>query len=348
MITAVSLLKRSIERHHPSAMALLVALMTVGCTPKTLNKEALYTRQYYREHGAPIFHMLEAGNVRIRYTERGTHGSPVVLFLHGTPGGWSAFARYLNDETLQASARLVAVDRPGWGGSPLPGGGVIPGLEKQAEALHPLLQRLAQDDPNRRIMLVGHSLGASLAARMAMTYPHLIDGLVLISGSLDPELGRPRWFNHVAAVPGLRWLIAKISRGMGNANLEIMPLHDELAAMLPLWRTLHIPITVIQGGKDDLVFPGNADFAHRVIPQQWLTLVRVPKLGHFIVWQQHTMVRQRILDTLTRTQPDPVTTLPASADPSTSPTGAREQKTPGSTEVAPRGEHQYVTSEHQG
>jgi len=147
---------------HPgrrlSLFSLMMLSMLAACTPKTLNKEAGYIRNYYRQHGAPVFQTIASGNIALRYTATGPIDAPTILFLHGTPGGWSAFARYINDEVLQKSAHLVAVDRPGWGGSPVPDDGGFEGLEAQAEALKPLVDELAAHDPNRRILLVGHSL----------------------------------------------------------------------------------------------------------------------------------------------------------------------------------------------
>jgi len=40
-----------------------------------------------------------------------------VLFVHGSPGAWDAWERFLKDPELRAAARLIALDRPGFGGS---------------------------------------------------------------------------------------------------------------------------------------------------------------------------------------------------------------------------------------
>ncbi len=290
-------------------LTLAVLPILAACMPETLSQETQYVQNYYQQQGTPTFVVLDEGDLKLRYISTGAATAAVgnkkastILFLHGTPGDWSAFARYLNDEALQRSARLVSVDRPGWGESVLVEGGVMAELEQQAQALKPLLDVLAVDDPNHRLLLVGHSLGASLAARIAMSYPERIDGLVLIAGALDPELGKPRWYNHLSATPGFRWLINTMSRDMGKANLEIMPMHEQLEAMRPYWRTLQIPITVIQGETDKLVYPANADFAIREIAADLIEMVRVPNQGHFLLWTEHDLVRKQILATLARAE----------------------------------------------
>ena len=40
-----------------------------------------------------------------------------LIFVHGAPGSWDAFKDYLTDEDLKSKARVVAYDRPGYGGS---------------------------------------------------------------------------------------------------------------------------------------------------------------------------------------------------------------------------------------
>ncbi len=41
---------------------------------------------------------------------------------------------------------------------------------------------------NQKTILVGHSLGGPVIARTAMDYPDLVDGLILVGGSIDPEM----------------------------------------------------------------------------------------------------------------------------------------------------------------
>ena len=50
---------------------------------------------------------------------------------------------------------------------------------------------------------------------------------------------------------------------MSATGQEIMPLKGELDKMLPLWKKLSMPVTVIQGLEDDLVPPENAGFCRK-------------------------------------------------------------------------------------
>src|SRR3546814_245634 len=174
-------------------------------------------------------------------------------------------------------------------------------LQLQSRLIGPLLKSLAERSNGCGIVLVGHSLGGSLVARMAIDYPQWVRGLVIITGSIDPELGKPRWYNTLASVPPVRWLTPG---ALAKANTEIMPLHDDLLAMVPAWADLDIPVTDIQGLTDKLVSPKNAAFARSVISPARLHVIEVADEGHFLFWDRPQMVTDAIVDLLARTRRD--------------------------------------------
>jgi pimeloyl-ACP methyl ester carboxylesterase len=62
--------------------------------------------------------------------------------------------------------------------------------------------------------------------------------------------------------------------------------------------SLKIPVTVIQGGKDGLVLPANADFAERMLKNKKPKIIRVTDAGHFILWKKPDIIRDAILGLL--------------------------------------------------
>ena len=228
-------------------------------------------------------------NRTIHFVEIGREQDKLIIFIHGTPGSWQAFANYLDDADLSSKARMIGVDRPGFGNSGA--GKLVPSLSRQGLMLSPLLDL----SPNKcGAILVGHSLGAPLAVRMAMDYPDKVGALVLIAPSLDPVLESPRWYNRLAEYKVLKWMIPS---QLLLANDEVMVLQNELEEMLPLWDSLDLPVTVIQGQKDNLVNPANADFAERMLANG-LKTVRVPKAGHFVLWKQPGLIKSELLEML--------------------------------------------------
>ncbi len=103
-------------------------------------------------------------------------GAPVVLALHGITAnsrGWLAVAA-----ALAGRAELVAVDLRGRGASrSLPG---PYGFAAHTGDVLAVLEALALERP----VLVGHSLGAFLAAHIAARHPERLGAVLLVDGGL--------------------------------------------------------------------------------------------------------------------------------------------------------------------
>jgi len=233
----------------------------------------------------------------LHYVSAGDPSLPLVVFVHGSPGSWDAFLEFMGNPRLLARARLVSIDRPGYGGSGrnLP----EPSLVYQAAVIKTVLET---DTGGRPAILVGHSLGAPIVARAAMDFPERVGGLILVAPSIDPELEKVRWFQYPADWQLLSWLVPPALR---TSNREVLPLKGELQALLPLWAGISQVVTVIQGEKDVLVPAANADFAVARLVNARVTRVRVPDMNHFVPWTHPSLIEQAIHDPLDLLQPAP-------------------------------------------
>ncbi len=212
-----------------------------------------------------------------------------VLFLHGSPGSGSNCIEFLKDERLKDNAQIATMDRPGYGYSDY--GDAEPSLAKQVEYIKVVIDKYAGD---KNVILAGHSLGGPLVAKAAMELDGMIDGLVMIAASNDPELEPEEWFRPILNWWGVRWLIPVPFR---VSNEEILPLKGELENMLPDWNNIRIPVTVIQGDKDNLVPEGNAYFTERMLEHNPEVNIDIIKGGdHFILWSEHNRITTSILD----------------------------------------------------
>ena len=224
----------------------------------------------------------------IHYVTSGDETKPAVLFVHGSPGSLSAFIDYLADSSLLKHAYLITTDRPGFGHSNFGVG--EPSLTKQALTLKPILEKYKS---NRPIILVGHSLGGPLIAKMAMEYPELVDGLIIVAGSIDPELEpNETWFRAPLATPFLSWILPKSFRA---SNEEIYQLKPELQEMLPYWKNITCPVIVIQGTKDELVPYENVEFAKKMLVNAPTEYMIKDGMNHFVPWSNPELIREAIL-----------------------------------------------------
>jgi pimeloyl-ACP methyl ester carboxylesterase len=168
-------------------------------------------------------------------------------------------------------------------------------LKQQALFLKPLLEEYKN---NRPIILVGHSLAGALIARMAADYPGLVDGFIIVAGSIDPTLEpNETWFRAPLATPFLSWLLPRSFRA---SNEEIYHLKPELERMLPLWKEIKCPVIVIQGKKDVLVAAENADFAKKMLVNAPVEFVLVDTMNHFVPWSNPELIHDAILTMLAK------------------------------------------------
>lgn len=266
-------------------MVLLHACMTFRMSEKEI------ARHFKKKNITVKQDALKIDKRTQHFVSTGNEDSPTVVFVHGSPGSLSAFIDFLSDSLLLSKAHLVTIDRPGFGYSNF--GRAEPSLKMQAALLQPLLELRKQRRP---IILVGHSLGGPVIARMAMDYPDLVDGLIIVAGSIDPALEpNERWFRVPLATPFFSWLMPLSFKA---SNDEILEAKKELELMLPLWKNIKCPVMVLQGAKDKLVPPGNADFAKRMLTNAQVEVVLKEDVSHFIPWTHPEMIQQAILQLL--------------------------------------------------
>ena len=233
----------------------------------------------------------------IHYVKAGDQTKPLVVFIHGSPGSLTAFIHFLADTSLLRQTEMISTDRPGFGYSNFGNG--VGSLHEQCEILLPLIEA---NKNGRPVILVGHSLGGPLIARMAYEHPTLIDGLVIVAGSIDPELEpNETWFRAPLATPFLSWILP---RSLRASNEEIYHLKPELEEMLPMWADIKCPVIVIQGKKDSLVPAANADFAKKMLVNAPVEFIFKDDMDHFVPWSNPELIHQAIL---TLIDPDHIT-----------------------------------------
>ena len=210
----------------------------------------------------------------------------LIVFVHGTPGSFTTFMHYMNDSLMQEHFHMISVTRPGWVER---NAEKVSSLDEQAAALEPLLR---MDRSGKGTILMGHSYGGPVIAKTAMEYSELVSGLVFVATTGDPELSGPRWYNRLAVVIP-RFILGS---GLKGANAEIMPLRPQLESILSGWEELEMPVLIIQGGRDRLVNPRNAEFMQRMLVNAEVTYMWREGQGHFVLWEEAGLIVDAIIE----------------------------------------------------
>jgi 3-oxoadipate enol-lactonase len=139
-----------------------------------------------------------------------------VLLLHGQPGAaadWEPVRGALGD-----AVRTIAIDRPGWDRR-----SAVTDLAGNATAACAALDAAGF----ARATVVGHSLGAAVAAWLACTRPERVGRLVLVSPAANTDsLGA---VDYLLAAPVVGWLASVGAMAGGGLVLGARPLRRWVA-----------------------------------------------------------------------------------------------------------------------
>ena len=169
---------------------------------------------------------------RYGVTEWGDPGGPLFFYLHGWADTGSTFQFVV--DALQDNWHVVAPDWRGFGRSTAAGASYW--FPDYLADLHELLKLYTPERPAR---LVGHSMGANVAALYAGTMPERVEALVNIEGfglaDSDPAdaPGRYRqWIDAAQVQPEFSTYsdLRALSTRIAKRNPQMNPAHAEFAA----------------------------------------------------------------------------------------------------------------------
>jgi pimeloyl-ACP methyl ester carboxylesterase len=131
---------------------------------------------------------IKVDGFEMHYAKTGNDTFPTLFFVHGSPGGWSSFERYMQDKDLLNKYRMISIDRPGFGYSNF---GDAKNLDDQSKLISPLVKSFQNGKP---MYAVGHSLGGPMIVKLQMDNENLFTGLVFLAAAVDPDEEKPeRW-----------------------------------------------------------------------------------------------------------------------------------------------------------
>jgi pimeloyl-ACP methyl ester carboxylesterase len=170
---------------------------------------------------------LSAGAVN--YVDIGE--GPALVFIHGLAGSWQNWLE--NIPHFARSHRVIAMDLPGFGASPLPVEKIS--IKGYAAVVDELLDGLGIE----RAVVVGNSMGGFIGAELAIEFATRIERLVLVSAAglttvemhNERMLGLLRAGENVLAF-GSGWFAARSDRfsrrpGLRKALMLMVAAHPE-------------------------------------------------------------------------------------------------------------------------
>ncbi|MEU4195244.1 alpha/beta hydrolase [Kribbella sp. NPDC026611] len=171
---------------------------------------------------------VRAGDINTRWETWGTTGTPVVL-IHGAAESVDSWSRLV--PLLATNHRVYAYDITGYGYSERKAPYTIEHLAAQLLGFLDAQQLGGPGEP--KPILVGHSLGAGIAAEATLEAPGRVGGLMFLDGDGLPlpggQAGPPRWL----VVPPYRtslfrlvlssdWLLRKIYNSVCSPDCPAM------------------------------------------------------------------------------------------------------------------------------
>ncbi|WP_096505802.1 alpha/beta fold hydrolase [Mycobacteroides stephanolepidis] len=222
------------------------------------------------------------------------HGSgAVVVLLHATLHDRHDFGTIA--PKLASRHRVIAIDWPAHGESPDLAPSLAPGAALFADVLQDLVEAL--DLPPA--VFVGNSVGGFCAARLAITHPHRVAGLVLVNGSGFLSSAVTRTYCRVLGTPAvMRPLLPRLARSyMRAASANDRAILDRVLAradtdegvktVTAVWRSfaapehnllaradrITAPTLIVWGSKDTAIPLRYGRATHRAIPGSRLELL---------------------------------------------------------------------------
>jgi pimeloyl-ACP methyl ester carboxylesterase len=225
-----------------------------------------------------------------------------VVIITGTPSWSEYWAPTIAG--LPQTREMIVADRPGFRTSQPEH--AVRDIAKQADALAPMLEAR----PGQRVLLVGQSFGAPVAALMASRHADKIDAIVLVSAFFGDRGPTARRMFGVGRI--VRPLL---SRDLRNSITEVAAQGPQLPAVWTALRGLRQPIVFVHGDNDSFV-PIEAD--QRIAAEYGHTLITVPGGDHFLnaccVPALLGAMEQAIAEAEGRESADPPATSPADPD----------------------------------
>lgn len=135
---------------------------------------------------------------------------PPLVFIHGLSGSWPNWLEQL--PVFADSHRVIAMDLPGFGHSPMPHERIT--ISGYARLLDGLFDELAIDAAT----IVGNSMGGFVSAELAIAFPERVERMVLVSPAGLSTYRHPRGTRALPALHRGERIVAAYTAWMASKS----------------------------------------------------------------------------------------------------------------------------------
>jgi pimeloyl-ACP methyl ester carboxylesterase len=234
-----------------------------------------------------IIHDTVINKRHLHFTVSGSNTLPTLVFIHGSPGSWMNYAKYMWDSSLLRKYRMIGIDRPGFGYSEF---GEALHLQEQTAIISAVLVSQKNDLP---MFLFGHSMGGAVVAELAAVDPDMYKGIIIASGSLDVSLEKKETWRHVMNVKPLYWFLPG---AFGPSNTELLYLKKDLVQLQNEFKSIKCEVHFIHGSKDNWVPIENVAYGMKMMTNaKLITADTIIEADHHIPWENRDEIIKVLL-----------------------------------------------------
>ncbi|RYY70532.1 MAG: alpha/beta hydrolase [Chitinophagaceae bacterium] len=224
----------------------------------------------------------------LHYAISGPDSLPTLVFIHGSPGSWMNYMKYMWDDDLRKKFRIVAIDRPGFGFSSF---GKAQHLQQQAEMIMPVLEQLKNE--KQPMFLAGHSYGGPLSVKLAADKPDMFAAIVIIAGALDIDQEAKETWRKIMNVRPLYW---GLPGAFGPSNTELLYLKKDLVPLRDDFKKVTCKVIFVHGNKDSWVPIENVGYGIKMMTNAYsIVSDTIKNADHQIPWKNREELKAILL-----------------------------------------------------
>jgi pimeloyl-ACP methyl ester carboxylesterase len=282
-------MKRKIFRRLLIGFLVLITVWLVfaQCSLKFRMSDSEAKKKFSENNVELTTGFIKVDGFDMHYAKTGNDTFPTLFFVHGSPGGWNAFERYMQDKDLLNKYRMISIDRPGFGYSSF---GDAKNLDGQSKLISPIVRFFQNGKPEYAI---GHSLGGPMIVKLQIDNENLFTGLVFLAAAVDPDEEKPERWRFMVNGSILQYFLPGAFR---PSNEELVYLKTDLKYLDKEWDKITCPVWIMHGDKDTFVPVGNVEYAKRKLTKAKSVEVKIlPGAKHFIPWEQYDDIKEVLM-----------------------------------------------------